>query len=104
MIAAFIFYLHIVGAAYAFSKGYFEHKLSDAFMSAAFVGIIFSVGWTMAGFIVHFFLPENGFGPLLDPDTISLILVAFFETLLYGGYFINRRRKPRIAGEHGARA
>ena len=101
MISAFIFYLHIVGAAYAFSKGYFEHKLADAFMSAAFVGIIFSVGWTMAGFIVRFFFPEKGLGPWLDNDTISLILVAFFEAILYGVYFVNRGRKPKIVGEHG---
>jgi hypothetical protein len=97
MIAAFIFYLHIVGAAYAFTKGYIDHKLADGFMSAAFVGIIFSVGWTIAGFIVHFFLPEKGFGPLLDPDTISLIIVALLEVLLYGGYFVNRHRKPTVA-------
>ncbi|MBR9976262.1 MAG: hypothetical protein KFF77_11820 [Bacteroidetes bacterium] len=101
MIAAFIFYLHIVGAAFAFSKGYFEHKLSDAFMSLAFVGIIFSVGWTIAGFIVRFFLPEKGFGPPLDSDTISLIIVVFLEVLLYGGYFINRHRQPNIVREHG---
>jgi hypothetical protein len=92
MIAAFIFYLHIVGGAYAFSKGYVEHKLADAFMSAIFVGIIFSVCWTMAGFIVHFFFPEKGFGPWLDSDTLSLLLVVFFEILLYGGYFVTRRR------------
>lgn len=97
MIAAFIFYLHIVGASYAFTKGYVDHKLADGFMSAAFVGIIFSVGWTIAGFIVHFFLPEKGFGPLFDPDTISLIIVVFLESLLYGGYFVNRRRKPVVA-------
>lgn len=92
MIASFIFFLHIVGAAYAFARGYVDHKLSDAFMSVAFVGIIFSVGWTMAGFIVHFFLPEKGFGPWLDSDTISLILVLFFEVLLYGGYFFTHRQ------------
>ncbi|MBR9978323.1 MAG: hypothetical protein KFH87_09560 [Bacteroidetes bacterium] len=92
MIAAFIFYLHIIGAAYAFSKSYVEHKLADAFMSAIFVGIIFSVCWTMAGFIVHFFFPEGGFAPWLDSDTISLLLVLVFEALLYGGYFFTQRR------------
>ncbi len=91
MIASFIFYLHIVAAAYAFARGYVDHKLADAFMSVAFVGIIFSVGWTMAGFIVHFFFPEKGFGPWFDADTISLILVTFFEGLLYGGYFWTHR-------------
>ncbi|MFZ1729908.1 MAG: hypothetical protein WBQ23_13015 [Bacteroidota bacterium] len=98
MIASFIFFLHIVAASYAFAKGYVDHKLSDGFMSVAFVGIIFSVGWTMAGFIVHFFFPEKGFGPLLDNDTISLILVLFFEVLLYGGYFVKRNRTQTVKG------
>ena len=61
MIAAFIFYLHIVGAIYAFASGYVREKLSEAFMIVAFVAIIFSVGWTIAGFIVRFFLPVHGF-------------------------------------------
>jgi hypothetical protein len=92
MIASFIFFLHIVAASYAFARGYVDHKLSDAFMSVAFVAIIFSVGWTMAGFIVHFFFPEKGFGLWLDSDTISLILVLIFESFLYGGYFLSHRR------------
>lgn len=96
MIASFIFYLHIVAASYAFAKGYVEHKLSDAFMSVAFVAIIFSVGWTMAGFIVHFFFPEKGFSIWLDSDTISLILVTFFESLLYGRYFLTHRRPKTV--------
>jgi hypothetical protein len=91
MIAIIIFYLHIIGAVYAFSKGYFDHKLADAFMSLAFVGVIFSVGWTMAGFIVNFIYPEEGFGTVLDPDTVSLLLVTLFEAILYGTYFWKHR-------------
>ncbi|MDT8324691.1 MAG: hypothetical protein RRA94_11295 [Bacteroidota bacterium] len=100
MIAIIIFYIHIIGAVYAFSKGYVEHKLVDAFMSLAFVAIIFSVGWTMAGFIVRFFFPEKGFGTWLDNDTISLILVTLFETVLYVTYFVKQRGKdaPVSAG------
>ena len=93
MIAIIIFYLHIIGAAYSFSKGYVEHKLVDAFMSLAFVAIIFSVGWTMAGFIVRFLFPEKGLGLWLDNDTSSLILVTVFETILYVTYFVKQREK-----------
>ncbi len=92
MIASFIFYLHIVAATYVFTKGYIDHKLADAFMSVAFVGIIFSVGWTIAGFIVRFLFPEKGFGPWLDSDTISLIIVTVLEAILYGSYFWTRRK------------
>ncbi|MBN1448308.1 MAG: hypothetical protein JXA28_10295 [Bacteroidetes bacterium] len=95
MIAILVFYIHIVGAVYAFSKGYIEHKLVDAFMSLAFVAIIFSVGWTLAGFIVRFFFPEKGLGPLLDNDTISLVLVTIFELILYGTYFLSRKTKEQ---------
>jgi hypothetical protein len=91
MIAIVIFYLHIIGAVYAFSKTYVEHKLADAFMALAFVGVIFSVGWTLAGFIVNFIYPEDGFSAILDADTVSLLLVTIFEGLLYGTYFWKRR-------------
>lgn len=97
MIAIIIFYIHIVGAVYAFSKGYVEHKLVDGFMSLGFVAIIFSVGWTMAGFIVRFFFPEKGFGPWLDNDTISLMLVTIFEAVLYISYFVKMRDKEAAA-------
>lgn len=97
MIAIIVFYLHIVGAVYAFSKGYVEHKLVDAFMSLAFVAIIFSVGWTMAGFIVRFLFPEEGFGTWLDNDTSSLILVTIFEAVLYITYFVKQRGKSQQA-------
>lgn len=93
MIAILVFYLHIVGAVYAFSKGYVEHKLVDAFMSLAFVAIIFSVGWTLAGFIVRFFFPEQGLGTWFDNDTVSLILVTLFEAILYGTYFFKQHQK-----------
>jgi hypothetical protein len=92
MIAAFIFYLHIIGGVYAFTKSYCEHKLTDAFMTLAFVAIIFSAGWTIAGFIVRFFFPVGGFARWLDGDTISLIIVTLLEAVLYTAYFRSSRR------------
>ena len=95
MIALLIFYIHLVAGVYAFARGYFEHKLVDGFMSLAFFGVIFSVGWTMAGFIVRFLIPEDGFAPWLDPDTISLLIVTTLEAVLYSVYF--HSRKPAAA-------
>jgi hypothetical protein len=97
MIAAFIFYIHIVGAIYAFAGGFVRDKLSDAFIMVAFVAIIFTVGWTIAGFIVKFFFPPGGFGPWLDPDTISLIIVSILEAILYLTYFYQKRNKRHPA-------
>ena len=92
MIAIFIFYMHIVGAVYAFVQGYVIHKRVDGFLALAFFGIIFSVGWTIAGFIVRFFLPKAGFGFLLDRDTISLLIVTMLEVILYSTYFVKRKK------------
>ncbi|MDH7514732.1 MAG: hypothetical protein QHI48_02495 [Bacteroidota bacterium] len=103
MIAAFIFYLHIVGAVYAFSYSYCKHKLGDAFMAVAFVGVIFSVGWTIAAFVVRFTVPPHGFKPWLDTDTLSLIIVTILEAVLYGTYFraTRLRRKRSEVTEDG---
>ncbi|MAT39901.1 MAG: hypothetical protein CL946_09895 [Ectothiorhodospiraceae bacterium] len=92
MIAVFIFYLHIVGVTYAFAQGYHNHKLVDGFLAVAFVAIIFSVGWTISGFIVHFFIPAEGFGEILDPDSISLLIVTGLEAVLYITYFFRRSK------------
>lgn len=97
MIAIFVFTIHVIGATYAFVKSYCEHKLSDAFLTLAFVAIIFSVAWTIAGFIVRFFIPKGGFAVWLDGDTISLLIVTLLEAVLYGAYFRTRKRGPKAA-------
>jgi hypothetical protein len=95
MIAIVVFYIHVLGGMYAFTSSYCRHKLADAFMAVAFVAIIFSVGWTIAGFIVRFIVPDGGLGPLLDSDTISLLIVTALEALLYTTYFRSERMKTK---------
>ena len=92
MIGVLIFYLHIAGFAYAFTKAYHEHKLVDGFMALAFVAVIFTVGWTIAGLIVTFAIPEKGLGPI-DSDTVSLLIVTLLEAVLYIGYFRGKKRE-----------
>ena len=92
MIPVVIFYMHIVGVTYAFAQSYHEHKFVDGMMAVAFVAIIFSVGWTIAGFIVHFAVPPKGLGPL-DTDSLSLLIVTFLEAVLYLVYFRGQWKK-----------
>ncbi len=91
MIALFIFYIHFIGLIYAFSKGTCEKKLSEGLILAAFVAVIFSVGWTIAGFIVRFVFPPQGYGPFFDRDTLSLLIVTLLEAILYFTYFFTQR-------------
>lgn len=93
MIPIFIFYIHVLGAATAFTKSYQEHGIADGFMTLAFVAIIFSVGWTIAGFIVRFFAPAGGIFPWFDNDSLSLVIVTALEVIFYSIYF--REKKGR---------
>ena len=97
MIPVVIFYMHIVGITYAFAHSYHEHKLVDGMMAVAFVAIIFSVGWTIAGFIVHFAVPA-GIGPL-DSDSTSLLIVTVLEATLYLTYFRGQKKNKQSAEE-----
>jgi len=97
MISLFIFFIHIVGAAFAFTRSYCDHKLGDAFMTLAFVAIIFSVSWTIAGFVVRFLFPTDGFGVWFDSDTLSLVIVTVLESILYTVYFRSRRAQTGVS-------
>ncbi len=90
MIAIFIFTLHVIAVVYVFAKGCVDHKVSEGFINILFVSIIFSVGWTIAGFLVKVLLPPKGFGVWLDSDTLSLLVVTILELILYSLYFWRR--------------
>ena len=93
MVAIFIFYIHIVGASVAFTKSFQKHGMTDGFMTLAFVAIIFSVGWTIAGFLVRFLAPEHVIHPWFDNDMLSLSIVTVLEAILYAVYFIDKKKK-----------
>jgi hypothetical protein len=93
MIALFIFTLHVVLAAFAFAKGCVEHKLSEGFINVTFVAIIFSVAWTISGFVVKIALPPKGMGVWFDRDTMSLVFATILEAVLYFSYFHTKRKK-----------
>ena len=99
MVAAYIFLLHIVAAAYAFTSRKKTGGTSEGLLAVAFIGIVFAVGWTIATMLTNLlFTPElfikwyyhqtdSFFLRILrrelSRDTISLLILTFGEILFY---------------------
>ena len=86
MIIVIIFYLHILLAVLAFTRRWQEEGLQGGFIILGFIGLIFAVGWTIAGFIIHFVTPR-GIPGLIDADTLSLVILSMIEGIFYYFYF-----------------
>lgn len=87
MIAVFLFYIHVIFALYVFTKRWQEEGLGAAFLILIFVGIIFSVGWTLSYLVSSLIFPPEGLGKFYNRDTISLTIVTVFEYFFYSNYF-----------------
>ena len=86
MVPLFIFYLHTVAAVYAYTKRWQEAGVKEGVLAVAFVAVIFSVGWTLATFLLRFICPPGGFGPGLDRDALSLVVLTIGEGFFYYWY------------------
>jgi len=108
MVAGFLFLLHILLLAAAFIK-YKKISIGEGFLSMAFIGIIFAVGWTIAIIVTNLMFAIGAFErwywqPLnswiwvivrkeISRDTIPLILLTIGEAVFYY-YFLNDKKKP----------
>jgi len=95
MIALFIFYLHAVAAATLFTTSWQEEGLKGGMVSVGFLALIFSAGWPMATIVLKLFVQQAGFGPWLDRDALSLVLLTALEAT---GYILYRGRSRARAG------
>jgi hypothetical protein len=109
MVSAFIFFLHIVLIIYAFNI-YRKESFGEGFLSVAFVGIVFAVGWTIATtltnllftiewFVQWYWQPLNSWvwqivRKEISRDTISLLLLTGGEIAFYYFYFLTETKKP----------
>lgn len=87
MIAIFLFYIHFIFGLYVFTKRWQEEGLGAAILILIFIGIIFSVGWTISYLIASLIFSPEGFGKFYNRDTISLTIVTIFEYFFYKTYF-----------------
>lgn len=90
MITLLVFYLHAVGAATLFTVSWQQEGLKGGMVSVGFLALIFSAGWPMATILLKLFVPQAGFAPWLDRDTLSLILLTAAEA---AGYYLYLGRK-----------
>ena len=95
MIAVFIFYVHVVFLVYVFTKDYLEDGFLTAFLSAVFIVIIFSVGWTLSEFVMALFMKPEGLGLLFPRAAFSLVLLTILEVIFYRFYFSKKQAKVR---------
>ncbi len=89
MIPLIVFYLHTVAAVWAFTKRWQEEGLKEGVLAVAFMGIIFSVGWTLTTLVLQALISPEGFGTGLDRDSLALLLLTIGEGIFY--YFYLRK-------------
>ena len=87
MITAFIFFAHLLFVTIVFTKKWQEDSLSSAFINAALIIILFSVGWSITGMIAKVLMDPKGFGLYFDGDTFSLTLLSIAEYFFYKIYY-----------------
>jgi formate hydrogenlyase subunit 3/multisubunit Na+/H+ antiporter MnhD subunit len=87
MITAFIFFAHLFFALYIFTKKWQNENLKSAFLNLALIGILFSVGWTVATMVAQIFMEPEGLGIQFNRDTFSLTILSIAEFLFYRIYY-----------------
>jgi len=87
MISAFIFFIHLFFISFIFTKKWQTESLSSAFINAALIVIIFSVGWSITGMLSKALMDTKGFGLYFDRDTFSLAMLTIVEALFYWIYY-----------------
>ena len=87
MIEVIIFYVHVIFLVYIFAKTFVDEKFASALLSAIFVIIIFSVGWTLSAFVIAFFIPPQGLTRILTRAAFSLALLSTLEIIFYRFYY-----------------
>ena len=93
MVTLFVFYIHTVGAVYAFTDQYQEEGIGAGTLAVAFMGIVFSVGWSISTFILKFLISEKGFGVYFNRDALSLAILTAGEAVFYYLYLKGMKKK-----------
>jgi hypothetical protein len=93
MVTLFVFYIHTVAAVYAFTDQCQEEGVGAGTLAVAFMGIVFSVGWSISTFILKFLLSEKGFGMYFNRDAISLAVLTAGEAVFYYLYLKGMKKK-----------
>lgn len=88
MIELLIFYIHIVGALFAFTKNWQSRGIKEAFLAIGIIGLFFTIGWALTGTIANLVYPDSWNNLYFNQDTLSLVLVLIPEIIFYYQYFL----------------
>ncbi len=92
MISGFILALHVIGGIYALWTRGKSAGWGEGVLALTFVGVIFTVGWTVVTMLVSLVFPPEGLAEWFTRDTIALALLTIAEGFFY--YFFLRSDKP----------
>ena len=87
MVSAFIFFIHIIFALFIFTKKWQDENLSAGFINLALIGVLFAVGWSVAGILAKLILAQEGFGKEFNRDAFSLSVLTIAEYFFYRFYY-----------------
>jgi len=91
MIAAVILSLHGAAGIYAFWTRKKKGGWGEGILALAFVGVIFSVGWTIVTMLTSVLVAPEGLAEWLNRDSLTLTLLTIAEGFFY--YFFLRPGK-----------
>lgn len=92
MVPLFIFTLHIIAFTAAFTVEYQKEGTNAGILNVLFVALIFSVGWSISSFVLKYLIDDAGFGPMLNRDALSLLVLSAGEVVFYWRYYKEDRR------------
>jgi len=95
MVPLFVFYLHTVGMAAAFTKWYQDEGLKEGILAVLLMTLIFFVGWSISSFLLKLVMDPPGFGKLFDRDSASLALLTVMEAGCYYLFFRKSNSETR---------
>jgi hypothetical protein len=87
MITAIIFSIHFIFILIIYTKKWQEEGIGAAWMNAALIIILFSVGWALTGTISKLLMDQRGFGIYFDRDAFSLTMLTILEFFFYNFFF-----------------
>lgn len=88
MIEVLIFYIHIAGALYAFTKSWQNGNLKDGVMAVLIIGLFFAIGWALTGTVARLIYPESWNSIYFTSDTLSLVLLLMPEIVFFYKFFV----------------
>ena len=91
MIDLLIYHLHLLGAAYAFTKRWQGENVRSGLMAVALIGLAFTILWALMGPIARLLMPEPTPGDLFTSDTLSLLLTLAVEVPFFWVFFVKEQ-------------